>query len=84
MLSREEILRQIRLTAEANGGKPPGRLRFFKETGIRESDWSGRYWARWNDAVREAGYTPNELNAGFDGAQILERLAMLTIELGKV
>jgi hypothetical protein len=83
MVTRDAILKEIRRTAEANGGKPLGRLRFFSETGIKESDWSGRYWARWNDAVREAGYGPNALNEGRDDAYMLDRLAELTLELGK-
>jgi hypothetical protein len=50
-VDRADIVAAIQRTAEANGGKPPGRLRLQSETGIRESDWRGKYWARWNDAV---------------------------------
>lgn len=83
-MNKEHILREIRRTAEANGGKPLGRLRFFSETGIKESDWSGRYWARWNDALREAGYGPNKLQESYDDAFLLQRLAELVRELGHV
>ena len=61
MVDRAVIIEAIRRTAAANGGKPLGRERFAQETGIRQSDWLGRYWARWGDAVAEAGYTPNAL-----------------------
>jgi len=83
-MNKEHILREIRRTADANGGRPLGRLRFLTETGIRESDWRGRYWARWNDAVREAGYGPNKLQEGYEDATLLNRLADLLRELGRV
>ena len=27
---------------------------FEKETGIKETDWYGKYWARWGDTFEEA------------------------------
>ena len=83
-MNKEHILREIRRTAEANGGKPLGRLRFRTETGIKESDWSGKYWARWSEAVREAGFSPNKLVEGYEDSELLERFAQLTRELGHV
>ncbi|WP_454619045.1 GIY-YIG nuclease family protein [Bradyrhizobium cenepequi] len=56
---RERILDEIkRLTKE--GGTPPGVIAFKRETGIQEHDWRGVYWARWGDALTEAGFAPNE------------------------
>jgi hypothetical protein len=55
MISRELILDEVRRVASVMG-KPPGKAQFFKHSGIKESDWSGRYCARWNDVVREAGW----------------------------
>lgn len=83
-MNKEHILHEIRRTADANGGKPFGRLRFLSETGIKESDWRGRYWARWNDALREAGYGPNKLQEGYEDAVLLKSLAQLVRELGHV
>lgn len=59
MPTREHILGEIRRLAQQAGGKPPGKRIFESETGIKESDWSGRIWARWGDAVAEAGFQPN-------------------------
>jgi hypothetical protein len=56
-MDREHILQEIRRTAAENGGMPLGAQTFFREAGIRESDWKGKLWARWSDAIREAGLT---------------------------
>jgi len=81
-MDRPHVLEEIRRTAKANGGIPLGRQRFLAETGIRESDWIGRFWVRWSDAVREAGFEPNARQAALDGGRLLERLGGLVRELG--
>jgi hypothetical protein len=58
-MTKEEILDEIKRIAAANDSIPPGAQRFRSETGISESAWSGKYWARWGDALREAGFSPN-------------------------
>ncbi len=78
------ILEEIRRTAAANGGVPLGRARFTSETGIKESDWLGIHWARWGDAVREAGLAPNQLQAAYDRAELLDKYAKLATELGRL
>lgn len=81
--SREHILGEIRRCAADNDGKPLGRQLFEVATGVRESDWIGRYWARWGDAIREAGLEPNELQGQLHSdADLLRHLASLTKELG--
>jgi len=75
------ILKEIQRTAEANGGVPLGQQRFEAETGIRNRDWFGKFWARWGEAVREAGFEPKELNRAFEEAHLLEKLAGLVKEL---
>jgi hypothetical protein len=83
-ISRDHILQEVRRTAEANGGKPLGRLSFFTETGIKESDWRGRYWVRWNDVLRDAGFGPNALVKARDDETLLDRFAALAVELGHI
>lgn len=82
-MDKQHILNEIRRTADANGGIPLGRQRFLAETGIKEIDWRGKFWARWGDAVTEAGFAPNQLNARFDDSSILAQLAALTRKLGR-
>ena len=60
MVTKAHMLDEIERTAEANGGRALGRQRFYAETGIKETDWSGKYWVRWSDALREAGFAPNQ------------------------
>jgi len=52
-MDKGHILDEIRRTAQENG-IALGTRRFYAETGIKTSDWSGKYWARWGDAIREA------------------------------
>ena len=81
-MSKNHILEEIKRTAEANGGVPLGTRRFLTETGIRASDWTGKFWTKWSDAVREAGYEPNAKQVAFDSAMLLGSLASLVRELG--
>lgn len=80
-MKKEHILAEIRRTALANG-TPLGRGQFLTETGIREADWSGKYWARWGDAVTEAGFPPNTLQPARADDEMLEKLCALVRELG--
>ncbi|MGO9174065.1 MAG: GIY-YIG nuclease family protein [Rhodomicrobium sp.] len=80
-ISKKQILEEVKKAAAANDGCPLGRLKFQSETGVSESDWR-RYWLRWSDAVREAGYEPNEWTRAYDEAALLERLCAFIRELG--
>jgi len=81
VLEKQEILDAIRRSAEENDNRPLGRNRFERETGISESDWAGRYWIRWSDAVREAGFEPNELQRRTHDVDILDSLIDLISKL---
>ena len=82
-MNKQHILDEIRRTAKDNGGVPLGVDRFEAETGIREAAWRGRFWARWGDAVREAGFTPNTLRPKTDEDVLLVQLGMFVRELGR-
>lgn len=72
---REHILSEIRRITQT-AGKAPGRVLFESETGIRPSAWLGIYWARWGDALQEAGVPLNQMQGNFDRNLILTCLAM--------
>lgn len=59
-------------------------MRFLAQTGIKESDWSGKYWAKWSDAQAEAGFDALTLNSAYDEAYILKSVIALTRKLGRV
>lgn len=81
--TKQFILHEIVRTTRENGGAPLGTQAFVRATGIKESDWRGRLWARWSDAVREAGFQPNQMQTAFDESTILERFIELMRELGR-
>ena len=82
-MDRALIVAEIRRCAEANGGVPLGRARFAAVTGITEGMWLGKHWARWNDALAEAGFEPNRMNTGFTDEHLLDQLALLVRKLGR-
>jgi len=84
VVSRSQILEEIRSCAKENSGRAVGRERFEFLTGIRETDWLGRYWVRWSDAVIEAGFEPNQMQTAYDDADVLRQLVELTRDLGHV
>ena len=79
-IEKRRILDEIQRIATANGGKPPGRMVFERETGIRYSDWQPYIWLRWNEALEEAGYSPNQLSSRIDDQTIIERYISLVRE----
>jgi Meiotically up-regulated gene 113/Homing endonuclease associated repeat len=82
-MERDHILSEIQRVARENGGKAPGRERFAAATGIQQAHWYGRYWARWGDALQEAGLAPNRLTTATPESAILRELAKFVRELGR-
>lgn len=83
-MTRAHILHEIQRTAKENDGKPLGQMKFTSETGIKESEWFGVYWARWSDAIKEAGLTPNSFRLAYDKTVLLIKYAQLAAELGRL
>jgi hypothetical protein len=84
MVTKTHVLQEIRRTAEANGGVPLGSKKFEYETGIKRFDWFGKYWARWGEALCEAGFAPNQLTSAYEDTYILDKYAQLARELGRL
>jgi Meiotically Up-regulated Gene 113 (MUG113) protein len=85
-VNKEHILNEIRRTVAANGGKLLGERAFYRATGIKQPDWHGKFWARFSDAVKEAGFTPNEFpdEKQYSDGEMLEKYAMLSQALGNL
>lgn len=81
---RSHIVSEIKRIANANGGQPPGSSLFVTETAIGEHKWRGRYWANWGNALKEAGFEPNQWTKRLDSDSIVRKVARLTIDLGHV
>jgi hypothetical protein len=81
---REVILEEIRRLAAARGGKAPGRETFERQTGIRQTAWSGVYWARWGEALAEAGFEPNSLQGKLDERLFFTKLTQAIRHYGRI
>lgn len=77
------VARIHEITAE-NDGTPPGLEQFAKKSGIKRSLYIGRIWARWGEALREAGFAPNEPNRRLDDDEMLAAVAGVARLLGRV
>lgn len=82
-MDKAHILAEIQRTATANCGKALGKLRFENETGIKPQDWYGKYWARWGDALCEAGFQPNSMQDAYNLEYLMEQLVVFIRELGR-
>jgi len=82
-MSKDEILNELRRFVSSNDGLIPGERTFRSATRIKQSAWKGRYWARWTDAVREAGYDPNTLTERIPDETMLLELASFVTDLGR-
>ncbi|WP_395943916.1 GIY-YIG nuclease family protein [Brevundimonas sp.] len=80
---RDEIIREIRRLS-AGAGQAPGQKAFTRDTGIQEHQWRGKYWARWSDALLEAGFAPNEKTGALDSDAVLMTVIRACRHYGRV
>lgn len=78
--TKAQIIEEIKRIAKGDG-VAPGRRRFESETGIKESDWYGKHWRTWSDALTEAGLSPNDKQGAYDDDWLLRQLAEFVREL---
>lgn len=82
MATREKIISEIHCLTDMEG-RPVGQNTFARHTGIRAHEWM-RIWPRWSDAIKEAGYEPNEKTGKLDTEMLFERLAEVARHYGKI
>ncbi|MBV9983458.1 GIY-YIG nuclease family protein [Bradyrhizobium sp.] len=81
---RDQILAEIRKLAAANNGKAPGTRMFESQTGIGEAAWRGRYWARWGDALVEAGFAPNAWQGKHESELVFQKFVEVCRHCGRI
>lgn len=81
-MTKQHILDEIKRTTLENKSVPLGMHRFCSVTGIKRVDWMGKYWARWGDAIREAGFEPNKMQTGYKDDYLIESVIQLALEIG--
>jgi Meiotically Up-regulated Gene 113 (MUG113) protein len=82
MPTKEEIIREIKRTAQENGGAPLGAARFHKETAISSYEW-GKHWARFGDALIAAGFPRNQFVTAYPDEFMAEKIVGLARKNGK-
>lgn len=80
-MDKQNIIREIKRTAEENDGKALGQEKFRSETGIQPHEWR-KYWLRWGDALHDAGFARNTWTLAYDASHLLEKYAEIAKELG--
>jgi hypothetical protein len=80
---RQGILNEITRLATLDSDRPPGQKLFAKETGIAEHKWRGVFWVCWGDALRDAGFRPNEWTTKLDSEVMLKKIAKTICDTGR-
>jgi len=77
------VLDEIKRLARRDG-EAPGIQTFVRETGITKGRIIGVLWAKWGDALTEAGYEPKALQGRFDDEHVLGSIATAFQSFGRI
>ena len=83
-MQKSHIIAEIQRVAATNNGIAPGWRKLQSDASINYSDWCGVHWARWNDALADAGFAPNRLTEAYSDLVLLDRYAALAVDLGRL
>jgi len=81
--SRQRIVEEIKRVAGVEG-RPPGIGVFTRLSGIPEHHWKGVHYAKWSDALADAGLQANSLNERLNSETILQVVAKLCVNTGSM
>lgn len=81
-MTKDDILAAIKKAAEALG-HPPSTREFEASSRVSEYQLT-KHFPTWNDAVREAGYPPNESNVRIEDEQLLQDWAEVVRKLREI
>jgi len=81
-MTKDDILAAIKKAAEALG-HPPSKREFGTSSRVSEHQLT-THFLTWNDAVREAGYPPNESNVRIEDEQLLQDWAEVVRNLREI
>lgn len=83
MDDRQRIVDEIRRVGDTLG-KAPGRAAFEKLTGIRTSEWHGKFWRTWGEALNASGFSENTLQGKLSSEEVLRHYAQAIRYFGRV
>jgi hypothetical protein len=83
MTTKQEILDELRRIS-IQLGLTPGKRLFETESGIKEGQWYGVYWSKWNDLVIEAGLATNQKKEKLPRDFVLEKYAIAVRKFGRI
>ena len=82
-MNKQQVIDEIKRVAKVHKGKAPGLHLFQRETGVKKSDWYPHLWLRWGDALKAAGFEPNQLQGAISADEAIGKLVAVIKELGR-
>ena len=82
-MMKERIIAEIKRQVSETG-VVPGVLKFTHESTIPRKEWEGKIWARWSDALKDAGFESNMMTVKLSSEEILKKIAQCCLDFGKI